>query len=181
VGCPKEPSPSPLRHQPLLGQTPRRGRSSGRDPLIPKKGGGRPPKADQNTRRLLEKDVQERPAATVAQRQRFLEHLAGTRLSIPAVRRMLERLGFSRKKRTVGAMERDEFLRAARRARWSPRRCKPNGWCSSMRWAPTSHFHHFRPGLRKGRGHIALYLATAARTPPCWRVRAWEAWVLAWR
>src|SRR5215208_2816586 len=37
--------------------------------LAPRKGGGRPPKADETTRRLLEEDVKERPAATVTQRR----------------------------------------------------------------------------------------------------------------
>jgi transposase len=32
--------------------------------LAPRKGGGRPPKADEITRKLLEDDVRERPAAT---------------------------------------------------------------------------------------------------------------------
>jgi transposase len=32
--------------------------------LVPTKGGGRLPKADETTRRLLEEDVKERPAAT---------------------------------------------------------------------------------------------------------------------
>jgi transposase len=33
-------------------------------PLTPRKGGGRPPKADDATRKLLEEDVRTRPAAT---------------------------------------------------------------------------------------------------------------------
>ncbi len=33
--------------------------------LAPRKGGGRPPKTDETTRKLLEEDVKERPAATV--------------------------------------------------------------------------------------------------------------------
>jgi transposase len=36
--------------------------------LEPRKGSGRPPKADEITRRLLEEDVKERPAATVSLR-----------------------------------------------------------------------------------------------------------------
>ena len=65
--------------------------------LAPRKGGGRPPKTDQTTRRLLEGDVKERPAATVAQRRRFLERTTGTVLSASTVKRLLKRLGFSRK------------------------------------------------------------------------------------
>ena len=40
--------------------------------LAPGKGGGRPPKADEITTKLLEEDVKERrPGATVAHRRRF--------------------------------------------------------------------------------------------------------------
>ena len=65
--------------------------------LAPRKGGGRPPKTDQTTRKLLEGDVQERPAATVAERCRFLEPTTGKVLSASTVKRLLKRLGFSRK------------------------------------------------------------------------------------
>jgi transposase len=70
--------------------------------LIPKKGSGRPPEADQNVETLLEEDVKERPAATVTQRRRFLKHLTGRDLSDSTVRRALKRLGFSRKKGVWG-------------------------------------------------------------------------------
>src|SRR5919202_2870327 len=65
--------------------------------LAPRKGGGRPPKTDQTTRKLLEGDVKERPAATVAQRCRFLESTTGKVLSASTVKRLLKRVGFSRK------------------------------------------------------------------------------------
>ena len=65
--------------------------------LAPRKGGGRPPKTDQTTRKLLEGDVKERPAATVAQRCRFLKRTTGKVLSASTVKRLLKRLGFSRK------------------------------------------------------------------------------------
>jgi transposase len=45
--------------------------------LAPRKGGGRPPKIDRTTQKLLEGDVEERPAATVAERCRFLERTTG--------------------------------------------------------------------------------------------------------
>jgi transposase len=70
--------------------------------LTPKKGGGRPPKTDQTTEKLLEEDVKERPAATVFERRRFLEHATGTALSDSTVKRLLKRLGFSRKNATWG-------------------------------------------------------------------------------
>ena len=66
--------------------------------LAPSKGGGRPPKADETTKRILEEDVKERPAATVSDRRRVLERLTCIALSDSTVRRLLRRLGFSRKK-----------------------------------------------------------------------------------
>ena len=65
--------------------------------LEPRRGGGRPPKVDQTTEKLLEEDVHERPAATVSERRRFLERLTGKSLSDSTLRRVLERLGFSQK------------------------------------------------------------------------------------
>jgi transposase len=67
------------------------------EPLTPKKSPGRPRKADEKARVLLEEDVKERPAATIGQRRRFLEHLTGTTLSDSTVRRLMKRLGFSQK------------------------------------------------------------------------------------
>jgi transposase len=60
-------------------------------------GGGRPPKVDQTTEKLLEEDVQQRPAATVSERRHFLEQLTGKSLSDSTTRRVLKRLGFSQK------------------------------------------------------------------------------------
>ncbi len=66
-------------------------------PLAPRKGGGRPPKAGQTTRKLLAEDVKERPAATVKERRRFLEHATSKVLSDSTVGRLLKRMGFSQK------------------------------------------------------------------------------------
>lgn len=67
-------------------------------PLEPRKDGGRPPKADETTKKLLEEDVHERPAATVADRCRLLLHSAtGKNLSLSAIKRLLKRMGFSRR------------------------------------------------------------------------------------
>ena len=71
--------------------------------LYPRKGGGRPPIADQTTRRLLEEDMRTRPAATVKERRHFLESFAGKSLSEPTLRRFLKRMGVSRKKDYGGA------------------------------------------------------------------------------
>jgi len=66
-------------------------------PLAPRKGGGRPPKIDRTAEKLLKEDVKERPAATVSERRRFLEHTTGKTLSASTMKRLLKRLGFSRK------------------------------------------------------------------------------------
>jgi transposase len=66
--------------------------------LTPRKGGGRPPIADHATKELLEEDIRTRPAATVKQRRHFLKSFAGKSLSEPTLRRLLKRMGFSRKK-----------------------------------------------------------------------------------
>jgi transposase len=70
--------------------------------LAPRKGGGRPPKIDQSAEKLFEEDVKERPAATVSERRRFLEHITGKALSTSTVKRLLKRLGFSRKNELWG-------------------------------------------------------------------------------
>jgi transposase len=65
--------------------------------LQPRKGGGRPPKTDQTTEKLLGEDVKERPAATIVERRRFLERVTGEALSDSTVGRLLKRMGFSPK------------------------------------------------------------------------------------
>jgi transposase len=67
-------------------------------PLAPKKRPGLKPKLDEDARRLLEEDLQERPAATLRQRREFLRAVAGVSVSESTVSRMLRRLGWSRKK-----------------------------------------------------------------------------------
>ena len=65
--------------------------------LAPRKGGGRPPKIDQIIEKLLEEDVKERPAATVSERRQYLERTTSKALSASTVKRLLKRMGFSRK------------------------------------------------------------------------------------
>ena len=74
--------------------------------LTPRKGGGRPPKADELTRKLLEEDVRARPSATIEERCRFLRTMAGKSLSEPTLRRLMKRMGFSRKKGLWGRWNR---------------------------------------------------------------------------
>jgi transposase len=68
--------------------------------LAPKKPPGRPPNKsdDPTTRRLLEADLADRPAATASDRRRYLEHMTGESMSDSTVRRLVRRLGHSRKK-----------------------------------------------------------------------------------
>ncbi len=66
--------------------------------LAPKKRPGSKPKMDETARRLLESDLEERPAATLPQRREYLGRVAGVRVSDFTVSRMLKRMGFSRKK-----------------------------------------------------------------------------------
>lgn len=73
--------------------TAREGRS-----LAPKRHPGSRPKIDENVRKLLELDLEERPAATLYERRAFLELTAGVRVSESTISRMLRRLGWSRKK-----------------------------------------------------------------------------------
>ena len=66
--------------------------------LTPKRRSGRTPKIGKYVKKLLEADMRERPAATIADRRRFLERITGIHLSESTVWRALKRLGWSRKK-----------------------------------------------------------------------------------
>jgi transposase len=66
--------------------------------LAPKKRPGSKLKLDESARRLLEADLEERPAATLLQRCEFLDRVAGEKVSESTVSRMLKRMGWSRKK-----------------------------------------------------------------------------------
>jgi transposase len=68
------------------------------NPLAPKKRPGRTPKADEKVKKLLNEHMKERPAATIAERIRFLQSITGEHLSYSTIRRLLKRLGWSRKK-----------------------------------------------------------------------------------
>jgi transposase len=82
-----------------LSSVKRYARIAGRgEPLEPRKGGGRPPKTDEITKKLLEEDVKDRPGATVSERRLFLERTTGKALSDSTIRRLLKKMGFSRKK-----------------------------------------------------------------------------------
>jgi transposase len=83
-----------LLGQALRGELPRGSRS-----LAPKKRPGSKPKLDGSARKLLEADLGERPAATLAQRREFLRRARGVvEVGDSTVSRMLGRLGWTRKK-----------------------------------------------------------------------------------
>ena len=67
-------------------------------PLAPKRRPGLKPKLDEAARGLLEEDLEQRPAATLRQRLKFLRRVAGVSVSESTVSRVLRRLGWSRKK-----------------------------------------------------------------------------------
>ena len=68
-------------------------------PLAPKRRPGLKPKLDEAAWRLLEEDLEERPAATLRQRREFLRRgVRGVSVSESTVSRVLRRLGWSRKK-----------------------------------------------------------------------------------
>ncbi len=66
--------------------------------LAPKKRPGRTPKAHEKVKKLLNEHMKERPAAAIAERISFLQSITGERLSYSTIRRLLKRLGWSRKK-----------------------------------------------------------------------------------
>jgi transposase len=63
-------------------------------PLTPKKHPGSKPKLDQRARKLLEADVEDRPAITLKDRCRFLEELVGVSVSESTLSRLLRKMGF---------------------------------------------------------------------------------------
>lgn len=67
------------------------------EPLAPRKGGGRPQKANAAVAKMLEEDVNSRPYAAVWERAAFLRSVSGVKLSVSTVGRLLHRLGFSQK------------------------------------------------------------------------------------
>ncbi len=67
-------------------------------PLAPKKRPGSRPKMDESARKLLESDMEKRPAATLLQRCEYLQKVAGLKVSDSTLSRMLKRMGWSRKK-----------------------------------------------------------------------------------
>ena len=65
--------------------------------LSPKKHPGPHPKLDERARKLLEADVEKRPALTLRERCGFVERVVGVRVSESTLSRLLRRMGFSPK------------------------------------------------------------------------------------
>src|SRR5215213_5200444 len=87
--------------------------------LAPKKRPGSKPKLDEGARRLLEADLEERPAATLPERREFLRRVSGVEVSDSTVSRVLKRMGWTRKK--IGGCERERRVPESRLAgdgRW---------------------------------------------------------------
>jgi hypothetical protein len=110
AGHAKGSSGPPVRRGPLLAQALRKDRQR-REAAQAQKEPWTAQQDRRGSRLLLERDVEERQAATMAQRRRFLEHITATTLSDSTVRRPMKRLGYSQKT-DCGALERDEFFRA---------------------------------------------------------------------
>jgi transposase len=62
--------------------------------LTPKKHPGSKPKLDQSATKLLEADVEERPAITLKDRCRFLKEMVGVSVSESTLSRLLRKMGF---------------------------------------------------------------------------------------
>jgi transposase len=66
-------------------------------PLTPKKHPGSKSKLDERARKLLEADVEQRPAITLKDRCRFLKEMVGVSVSESTLSRLLRKMGFSPK------------------------------------------------------------------------------------
>jgi transposase len=66
-------------------------------PLTPKKHPGSKPKLDESATKLLEADVEGRPALTLKDGCRFLEEMVGVSVSESTLSRLLRKMGFSPK------------------------------------------------------------------------------------
>ncbi len=63
-------------------------------PLTPKKHPGSKPKLDERARKILQADVERRPAITLKQRSRFLKEMVGVSVSESTLSRLLRKMGF---------------------------------------------------------------------------------------
>ena len=66
-------------------------------PLTPKRHPGSKPKLDEGAKRLLEADVEQRPAVSLKERCRFVLGVVGVSVSESTLSRLLRRMGFTQK------------------------------------------------------------------------------------
>jgi transposase len=137
--------------------------------LAPKKRPGSQPKMGEDARRLLEADLEERPAATLAERRDVPgEGVRGQGERLDGLSRLLKRMGFTRKKgcgceRARGVPE-GRLADAGRRG--------PRGWALRVRGrdgANTSRAPLYAWSRQGERARCIRRRATAGRTRRCWR------------
>jgi len=68
------------------------------EPLEPAKAPGKRPKMDERVRKLLEKDLEERPFVTLRERCDYVEAISGVSVSRSTMCRAIARIGSTRKK-----------------------------------------------------------------------------------
>jgi transposase len=140
-------------------------------PLTPGKAPGKKGKLDGNAMTLLEEDLHAHPAVSYEKRVDLLRELLGVRVSKATICRTVGHLGYTRKKGSVGAIERDEWLRAAWRVTLAGKIDSRKLVFVDERWAPTPRFPRATPTPPKGEGLTLRFRATVGRTPPrCLRV-----------
>ena len=66
--------------------------------LEPAKAPGKPPKMDEQVRKLLEEDLKERPFVTLRERCDYVEAISGVSVSRSTMCRAIARIGSTRKK-----------------------------------------------------------------------------------
>jgi transposase len=97
--------------------------------LAPKKPPGSKPKLGEGARKLLEANLEEHPEMTLPQRSEFLRRVCGVSGKRLHGFQDAQAHGLEQKKRSVGASEGEEYLRAAWRALWWPEVWRRSGWC----------------------------------------------------
>ena len=137
------------------------------EPLTPRKGGGRPPIADDATRKLLEEDIRTRPSATISERRSFLERFAGKSLSEPTLRRLMKRMGFSRKKERGGDGTRRMAKSGLEGDARPNARCSLPGFLKDEMGTNTSLSPIYGWSKMGERAHCSVPRNLKARTPRC--------------
>src|SRR5215212_661063 len=98
-------------------------------PLSPRKHPGSEPKLDERARKILQADVEARPATTLKDRCRFLEAAVGVSVSESTLSRLLRKIGSAQKtergrERTRGVLEGRLARPGLRQAGWEALRVR---------------------------------------------------------